>query len=84
MANLKSSKKDARRIARRTARNVSVRSRLRTLSKKVKELAEKKSANLAAAARAYISALDKAAKTGVIHANKVARHKAQVAKIAKI
>ena len=84
MANLKSSQKDVRRTTRRTARNVAVKSRLKTMSKKVTELAGKNSPELKAAARAYVAALDKAVKTNLIHANKAARHKAQVAKLAKI
>lgn len=85
MANLKSSQKDVRRTKRRAARNTAVKSRLKTLGKKVTTLAAKKnSPELKAAAREYISALDKAIKSGVIHANKAARHKAQVHKIAKI
>jgi len=84
MANLKSSQKDVRRTTRRTARNVAVKSRLKTLGKKVAELASANSPELKAAARSYIAALDKAVKIKLIHANKAARHKAQVAKIAKI
>ncbi len=84
MANLKSSQKDARRTARRTVRNTIVKSRLKTLGKKVKSLADKNSPELTAAARVYVSALDKAVKSGVIHFNSARRHKAQVAKIAKI
>lgn len=85
MANLKSSQKDTRRTKRRTLRNNAVKSRLKTLGKKVTTLAAKKnSPELQAAAREYISALDKAIKSGVIHKNKASRHKAQVAKLAKI
>ena len=85
MANLKSSQKDVRRTIRRAARNTAVRSALKTLGKKVTTLAAKKnSPELKAAAMAYISAVDKAVKSGVIHKNKANRHKAQVAKIAKI
>lgn len=84
MANLKSSKKDTRRTTRRTARNVALKSNLRTLGKKVSTLAAKNDPALKAAARAYIAALDKAVKSHIIHANKARRHKAQVAKIAKI
>jgi len=84
MANLKSSQKDVRRIARRVERNTAVRSRLKTLSKKTKLMAENNDSALASTAREYVSSLDKAAKRGVIHANKAARQKAAVAKIAKI
>ena len=84
MANLKSSQKDVRRTQRRTARNVAVKSRLKTLGKKVTALASQNSPELKATAQAYVSALDKAAKINLIHPNKARRSKAQVAKIAKI
>ncbi len=84
MANLKSSQKDARRTLRRSARNVAVKSRLKTLGKNVAALAAQKDPALPAAARAYVSALDKAVKRNLIHTNSAARHKAQVARVAKI
>ncbi len=73
MANLKSSQKDVRRIHRRTVANRAVKSRLRTLRKKAigEAPAEDKSA--------YASALDKAVKSGVVHANKADREKAKMA-----
>ena len=74
MANLKSSKKDVRRITRRTARNVAIKSRLKTLRKKV--VAEPTDENKTA----YASALDKAAKSGVVHSNKVDREKSKIAR----
>lgn len=84
MANLKSSQKDIRRIERRTARNRIVTTRLKTLHKKV--LAAQAAGDAAAvttAGRAYSSALDKAAKTGVIHINRANRQKATVARATK-
>ncbi len=74
MANLKSSKKDIRRIAARTARNAAVKSRLKTLRKKA--LGEAPTENKAE----YASALDKAVKAGVIHRNKAAREKSKLAR----
>jgi small subunit ribosomal protein S20 len=74
MANLKSSKKDIRRIARRTERNTIVSSRLKTLRKKA--LGEAPAEDKAA----YASALDKAVKTGVIHRNKANSEKSKLAK----
>lgn len=76
MANLKSSQKDIRRIGRRTERNVAVRSKLKSLRKKA--LGEAPGVDKAA----YASALDKAAKTGVVHPNKVSREKSKLAKSA--
>ena len=84
MANLKSSQKDIRRIKRRTERNRVITTRLKTLRKKV--LAAQQGAEGEAATeagRVYVSALDKAAKTGIIHRNKANREKAKLAKIAK-
>lgn len=74
MANLKSSKKDIRRTERRTERNTVVKSKLKTLRKKV--VGEGSPANKAA----YASALDKAVKTGVVHPNKVSREKSKMAR----
>ena len=76
MANLKSSKKDIRRIGRRTERNVATRSRLKTLRKKALEDAP------ASDKTAYASALDKAVKSGVVHKNKANREKSKIARSA--
>ena len=73
MANLKSSKKDIRRISRRTERNTAVKSRLKTLRKKA--LGEAPEADK----KAYASALDKAVKAGVVHKNKAGREKSKLA-----
>lgn len=84
MANLKSSQKDVRRIERRTERNRSTKSRLKTLQKNA-DLAIKSgdSAKAKEAVATLISALDKATKSGVVHPNKVSRHKATLAKVFK-
>ena len=74
MANLKSSKKDIRRIARRTERNTVQKSRLKTLRKKVIGECE------ASDSVAYASALDRAVKSGVIHSNKANREKSKLAR----
>ncbi len=73
MANLKSSKKDIRRISRRTERNQGVVSRLKTLRRKVVVDASPE------AKAAYAAALDKAVKNGVVHPNKVSREKSKMA-----
>lgn len=74
MANLKSSKKDIRRISRRTERNLAVKSRLKTLRKKAlgEATPEDKSA--------YASALDKAVKSGILHKNKASTEKSKLSK----
>lgn len=74
MANLKSSKKDIRRITRRTERNTAVKSRLKTLRKRaVGEATPEDKA-------AYASALDKAVKSGVIHKNKADTEKSKLSR----
>jgi small subunit ribosomal protein S20 len=84
MANIKSSIKDIRRTKARTARNTIVSSRIKTLRKKVLAAAQQGDKDaLAGASSVYASALDKAAKTNVVHKNKVNRSKARLAKLAK-
>ena len=77
MANSKSAAKRARQNPRRTLRNRSVVSHLRSL---VKQNAT--SGGKAETQRALVSALDKAAKRGVIHRNAANRRKARLAKAA--
>lgn len=82
MANTKSAKKNIRKTARRTARNQAVVTRLKSLAKQArKATAADDPAAARDLARAYVSAMDKAAKTGVIHANKAAHAKSAMAKI---
>lgn len=82
MANLKASKKDIKRIAKRTERNRKVKSTLKTLVKKVRTLEVNggSSEELKAAAQEYISKLEKASKRNIVHSNKVSRHKQSFAK----
>jgi small subunit ribosomal protein S20 len=84
MANIKSSKKDIRRTKSRTARNLVVTTRIKTLKKKVGQAAQTgDSAKLATASSEFASALDKAAKRHIVHPNKVNRAKSRMAKLAK-
>lgn len=79
MANTKSAIKNARKAEARHVRNKAVVSRLKTLSKKVSSLKQGGKADEArSAAIEYTSALDKAAKKGVIHKNAASRRKSQV------
>ena len=82
MANTKSALKNHRKTIARTLRNRSRKTRLKTLAKKVKALAggEDKEA-LKAAATEYVSAMDKAAKSNLVHTNKANRAKAAMAKL---
>ena len=83
MANTKSALKYIRKPETRTAQNRQVKSRLKTLAKKVSAAAAAGDKDvLAAASKDYISALDKAGKTGLVHRNKIARHKARCAQLA--
>lgn len=82
MANTKSAIKAARQALRRQDRNKTVKSRLKTLSRKLAKLTtEGKNDEARAVAVEYISALDKAAKSNVVHKNAVARHKSQLSKL---
>ena len=81
MANIRSSKKDIRRTEKRTLANKGVKSRVRTLRKKVLTAIEAGDAAAATASLSeFSSAADKAAKTKVIHANTSARYKSRLAK----
>lgn len=86
MANHKSSIKRARQTIVRTERNRATKSRMKTLRKKALTAIE--SGDKAAAAVAsseFSSAVDKAAKTRVIHPNQAANLKSKTAKaLAKI
>ncbi len=81
MANTKSAIKAARKSARFAVRNQGVKTRLKTLHKKLDAAIKGTDAAAAkVAASAYVSAMDKATKSGVIHKNAAARAKAHVAK----
>ncbi len=80
MANIKSSIKDIRKTRTRTARNRSVRSEIKTLTKNFREAREGEDAEAKTkAARELVSALDKAAKRHIVHPNLARRHKANCA-----
>ena len=77
MANTKSAAKRARQTARRASRNRSVRSRLRGMQKRASSANANSDPN---EVRALISAIDKAAKRGIIHRNAARRRKARLNK----
>ena len=77
MANTKSSKKSIRKTEKLTARNKSVKSRIKTLFKK---LAASSGNEAKAIAIDCASSLDKASKSNVIHHNKVNRLKSRLSK----
>jgi small subunit ribosomal protein S20 len=81
MANTKSAIKAARKAARLTVRNKSVKTRLKTLHKKYEAAVKAGDAAVAKTAGiAYSSAMDRAVKSGVVHRNAAARAKAHTAK----
>ena len=79
MANKKAARKFVAQSRRRAAANSIVRNRLRTLVKKLRNIVETGVGDLAQAVRAYASALDKAAKHGIVHKNSVNRKKSACA-----
>lgn len=79
MANTRSAAKQARASLRRGAQNKSIKSRLHTLEKKfLAAVAAKKTEDANALYRLLSSALDKAAKTKVIHRNNASRKKSRL------
>lgn len=74
--------KEARKAVRRTLRNQAVRSKIRTLAKKVEDAVSKKDiASAQSALRSASAAWDKAAKVNVIHANAAANQKARLSRL---
>ena len=80
MANTKSAIKAARKSVRLTERNRGVKTRLKTLRKRLDALLAGKDAAAKGAASDYASAMDKAVKSGVVHRNAASRAKAHAAK----
>ena len=79
MANIKSSKKSIRKIAKLTMRNKAEKSRIKTASKKLEALKESGDAEaIKTAAKVLMSVVDKAGKHGVWHKNKVNRIKGRL------
>lgn len=77
MANTKSAAKRARQTARRSLRNRSVTTRLRGMLKKTRSTAQPDAQDV----RSLISAIDKAAKRGIIHRNAAQRRKSRLNKL---
>ncbi|MEP6685294.1 MAG: 30S ribosomal protein S20 [Verrucomicrobiota bacterium] len=76
MANTKSAAKRARQMAGRTLRNRSVLTRLRGMQKRSGSAAQPDAKEIGE----FISAIDKAAKRGIIHKNTARRRKARLNK----
>jgi small subunit ribosomal protein S20 len=73
MANTKSAKKRARQTIRRTARNYTVRSEVKTAVRSAREAIQGKTTELGAALKDAVSTLAKAANKGVMHKRSAAR-----------
>ena len=81
MANTKSAIKAARKSVLLRTRNQGVKTRLKTLAKKLEAAVKGGNAeSTKSAASAYVSAMDKATKSGVVHKNAAARAKGRTAK----
>jgi small subunit ribosomal protein S20 len=76
MANTKSAAKRARQILRRSLRNRSVVTHVRTLQKRARSSEKADPSQI----RLLISAIDKAAKRGIVHRNAANRRKAKLNK----
>jgi small subunit ribosomal protein S20 len=81
MANTKSAIKNVRKTERRTLRNKAVKTRLKTLRKKMLATEGEGGETARTAAAEYVAAMDKAAKTKVIHRNAASRAKARASKV---
>jgi small subunit ribosomal protein S20 len=82
MANTKSAIKAARKTVRLTERNRGTKTRLKTLRKRLDTLiAAKDTAGSKIAAADYVSAMDKAVKSGVVHRNAASRAKSHAGKV---
>ncbi len=80
MANTKSAIKHIKTSEKRHQRNVAVKSGTRTAVKKARTAIAKQPAESQAEVTAAISALDRAARKGVIHPNNAARRKSRLVK----
>ena len=84
MANTKSAEKAARQAIKHRARNVALRSRLRTAIRKASDAAAAgKKDETSAAVKAAQPVIDAMVSKGLIHRNKAARHKSRLAARAK-
>ena len=80
MANTKSAIKAARKATRLTTRNRGVKTTLKTLQKKLAAAIAASDATAAReAGKLYVSAMDRAVKSGVVHRNAASRAKAHAA-----
>lgn len=83
MPNIKSAKKRVKVIETKTARNKAIKSELKTVIKKAQAAVANGDANANEAVTYAIKKVDQAAAKGIMHKNKAARKKSQLAKLAK-
>lgn len=74
--------KDVKKSRERRLRNISTKSRIKTLTKKTKAAIDAGAENAFALLSETVSAIDKAAKRGIIHPNAAARRKSKLMKYA--
>ena len=79
MANIKSAKKRVKVIATKTARNKAIKSDLKTALKKADAAVANNADNKVEVVRAAIKKVDMAAAKGIMHKNKAAKKKSQLA-----
>ncbi len=82
MPNIKSAKKRVRVIETKTLRNKMIKSDLKTAIKKAETAAANSDENLNEVVKTAIKKVDMACSKGVMHKNKAARKKSQLAKLA--
>ena len=80
MPNIKSVMKDIKKSRLNHLRNVSAKSKIKTLSKKTRLAIDEKADNIQVLMSESFCAIDKAAKRGIIHPNQAARRKSRLAK----
>ena len=80
MPNIKSAKKRVKVIKTRTLRNKMIKSNLKTVLKKADAAVSEGAADKEAVIRNAIKKVDQAAAKGIMHKNKAARKKSQLAK----
>lgn len=80
MPNIKSVMKDVKKSRLNHARNVSTKSRIKTLTKSTKAAIDSKAENVNVLMNEAFSTIDKAVKRGIIHPNQAARRKSRLAK----
>ncbi len=83
MPNIKSAKKRVKVIETKTARNKAIKSELKTVLKKAQAAVANGDANANEAVTYAIKKVDQAAAKGIMHKNKAARKKSQLAKLVK-